>query len=105
MYLLVFYLWYLNHIFDLFAKTSVYGPLNVTISGTNYTILASDSYTFYTAYNSTGSKDYNSLTSTLGCAVDTKDVSYSTFVRSGVSGWLAYLVMSLIVLCKCLRVM
>lgn len=96
LYVLVFYLWYLNHIFDLFAKSSVFSPINVTISGTNYTILASDSYTFYTAYNSTGSKDYNALTNTLACAVDSSSVTYSTFVRSSSSGWLAYLSVSLI---------
>lgn len=100
MYILVFYLWYLNHIFDLFAKSSVFSPINVTISGTNYTILASDSYTFYAAYNSSGSKDYNTLTNTLGCAVDTSTVNYSTFVRSSSSGWLAYLAMSLVLFGK-----
>jgi hypothetical protein len=90
------YLWFLNHIFDLFVKTSVFQPLNVSISSQNYTVISSDTYSFYTSFNATGAKDQTALMSTLKCAVDTTNINYSNYVKNSSAGWLLYLSLGLI---------
>jgi hypothetical protein len=91
----VLYLWFLNHVFDLLIKTSVYQTLTVNISTQNYTIITANGTAFYTSFNATN-QDYNALTNTLKCAVDTTNVSYSTYVSSNSVGWLLYLALGLV---------
>lgn len=99
-YILVLYLWFLTRIFDLFVKTSIYQSLNVTISSQNYTIITADSYSFYAAFNSTGTLDLNALNSTLKCAIDVGNTVYSTYVKSSSAGWMLYISLALVALGK-----
>jgi hypothetical protein len=92
----VFYLWFLSHVFDLFVKTSVFQSLNVSITSQNYTIITADSYSFYTLFNATSAKDYNSLINTLKCTVDSTNITYSTYVKNMSVGWILYLALGLI---------
>lgn len=95
-YILVLYLWFLTNTFDLFVKTLVLEPLNVTINSVNYTIVTPDTYTFYTSFNSTGTKSLNDLSNSLNCAIDGTQGDISTYVKGTSSGWLLYLSMALL---------
>mgnify|MGYP000869377047 FL=1 len=95
-YILVLYLWFLNRIFDMFVKTSVFQPLNVSISSQNYTVITSDTYSFYTSFNATGTKDISALNNTLKCAVDANTTIYSGYVKSSSVGWILFLSLALV---------
>ena len=95
LYIVVLYLWFLQRTFDIIIKTSVYQPINVTISSQNYTILTSDTYSFYTSFNATDTKDLTALNSTLKCAIDVGTSIYTGYVTSSSVGWLLYIVLAL----------
>ena len=95
-YVLLLYMWFLSRIFDMFVKTSVFQPMNVTISSQNYTVITADTYSFYTSFNATGSQDLNALNTTLKCAVDSGTTIYSSYVKSSSLGWILYLALALV---------